>query len=83
MRVFARVTGLYVLLLAAQACSPSERSDQNLDVVIDTDSHHTRDLVRMDYGVRYARRGWVTANRVLNARTLDEVLASVAARRAR
>ena len=54
-----------------------------VDVVIDTDSHHTRDLVRMDYGVRYARRGWVTANRVLNARTLDEVLASVAARRAR
>ncbi|MCH7933347.1 MAG: hypothetical protein IIC36_05060, partial [Gemmatimonadetes bacterium] len=36
MMVFARVTGLYVLLLAAQACSPSERSDQNLDVVIDT-----------------------------------------------
>ncbi len=54
-----------------------------VDVVIDTDSHHTRDLVRMDYGVRYARRGWVTANRVLNARTLDELLASVAARRAR
>ena len=54
-----------------------------VDVVIDTDSHHTRDLVRMDYGVRYARRGWVTANRVLNARTLDGVLASVAARRAR
>ena len=54
-----------------------------VDVVIDTDSHHTRDLVRMDYGVRYARRGWVTANRVLSARALDEVLASVAARRAR
>ena len=52
-----------------------------VDVVIDTDSHHTRDLVRMDYGVRYARRGWVTADRVLNARTVDQLLARVAARR--
>jgi len=52
-----------------------------VDVVIDTDSHHTRDLVRMDYGVRYAQRGWVTANRVLNARPVDQLLAGVAARR--
>ncbi len=52
-----------------------------VDVVIDTDSHHTRDLVRMDYGVRYARRGWVTADRVLNARTVDQLLTRVAARR--
>jgi DNA polymerase (family X) len=52
-----------------------------VDVVIDTDSHHTRDLVRMDYGVRYAQRGWVTANRVLNTRTVDQLLARVAARR--
>ncbi len=52
-----------------------------VDVVIDTDSHHTRDLVRMDHGVRYARRGWVTADRVLNARTVDQLLTRVAARR--
>ncbi|MFV1961910.1 MAG: DNA polymerase/3'-5' exonuclease PolX [Acidimicrobiia bacterium] len=52
-----------------------------VDVVIDTDSHHTRDLVRMDYGVRYAQRGWVTANRVLNARPVDQLSARVAARR--
>jgi DNA polymerase (family 10) len=52
-----------------------------VDVVIDTDSHHTGDLVRMDYGVRYAQRGWVAADRVLNARPVDEVLAWVAARR--
>lgn len=52
-----------------------------VDVVIDTDSHHTRDLVRMDYGVRYARRGWVTSDRVLNARTVDQLLTRVAARR--
>ncbi|MEE9178627.1 MAG: DNA polymerase/3'-5' exonuclease PolX [Acidimicrobiia bacterium] len=52
-----------------------------VDVVIDTDSHHTGDLVRMDYGVRYAQRGWVTTDRVLNARPVDHVLAWVAARR--
>ena len=52
-----------------------------VDVVIDTDSHHTRDLVRMDYGVRYAQRGWVTVERVLNARPMDRLLAGVAARR--
>lgn len=52
-----------------------------VDVVIDTDSHHTGDLVRMDYGVRYAQRGWVTTDRVLNARPVDQVLAWVAARR--
>lgn len=48
---------------------------------IDTDSHHTRDLRRMDYGVLYAQRGWVTADRVLNARPIEEVLAGVARRR--
>ncbi|MEE8407220.1 MAG: DNA polymerase/3'-5' exonuclease PolX [Acidimicrobiia bacterium] len=52
-----------------------------VDVVIDTDSHHTGDLVRMDYGVRYARRGWVTTNRVLNTRSIEQVLAWAAARR--
>jgi DNA polymerase (family 10) len=52
-----------------------------VNIVIDTDSHHTGDLVRMDYGVRYAQRGWVTTDRVLNARPVDQVLAWVAARR--
>lgn len=45
-----------------------------VDVVIDTDSHHTSDLVRMRYGVEYAQRGWVTADRVINALALDEFL---------
>lgn len=53
-----------------------------VDVVIDTDSHHVRDLVRMDYGVRYAQRGWVTTNRVLNARPIEEVHKMVESRRA-
>ncbi len=52
-----------------------------IDFVIDTDSHHIRDLVRMDYGVSYAQRGWVTSDRVLNARPIEEVRRRVAARR--
>ncbi|HSJ85202.1 MAG TPA: DNA polymerase/3'-5' exonuclease PolX [Acidimicrobiia bacterium] len=45
-----------------------------VDFVIDTDSHHTSDLVRMSYGVTYAQRGWVTTDRVVNTRPLDEFL---------
>lgn len=50
--------------------------------VIDTDSHHTRDLKRMGYGVLYAQRGWVTRDRVLNAGPIEEVRSWVARRRA-
>lgn len=42
---------------------------RGVDFVIDTDSHHVSDLRRMDYGVKYAQRSWVTADRVKN--TLD------------
>ncbi len=49
--------------------------------VIDTDSHHVSELVRMDYGVEYARRAWVTAERVVNTWELDRFLDWVAARR--
>ena len=52
-----------------------------VDVVIDTDSHRTRDLVRMDYGVLYAQRGWVTKDRVINVRPVGELLAWIAARK--
>jgi DNA polymerase (family 10) len=52
-----------------------------VDFVIDTDSHHTSDLVRMGYGVIHAQRGWVTTDRVVNARPLDEFLAWTARRR--
>jgi DNA polymerase (family 10) len=53
-----------------------------VDFVIDTDSHHTRDLVRMDFGVQYAQRAWVTRERVINTRAIDEVRRWAAARRA-
>lgn len=45
-----------------------------VDFVIDTDSHHVSDLKRMDYGVAYAQRAWVTRDRVINARGVDEFL---------
>jgi DNA polymerase (family X) len=45
-----------------------------VDFVIDTDSHHVSDLRRMDYGVWYAQRAWVTADRVINTRGLDDFL---------
>jgi DNA polymerase (family 10) len=47
---------------------------RGVDVVIDTDSHHTTDLVRMDYGVAYAQRGWVTSDRVVNTKPVGEFL---------
>jgi DNA polymerase (family X) len=52
-----------------------------VDVVIDTDSHHTRELVRMGYGCLYAQRAWVTPERVLNTMGVEEVRRRVAARR--
>jgi len=54
---------------------------EGVTIVIDTDSHHTGDLVRMGYGVLYAQRGWVTADRVLNTRPIEEVRSWVQSRR--
>ncbi len=45
-----------------------------VDFVIDTDSHHTSDLRRMDYGVLYAQRAWITRDRVVNTRSADDFL---------
>lgn len=52
-----------------------------VNFVIDTDSHHTRDLVRMDYGVQYAQRAWVTSDRVINTKSQDDFLVWMNARR--
>lgn len=41
---------------------------QGVDVIIDTDSHHVSDLRRMEYGVLYAQRAWVTKDRVVNSK---------------
>jgi DNA polymerase (family 10) len=45
-----------------------------VDFMIDTDSHHVSDLRRMDYGVLYAQRAWVTRDRVVNTRDVDDFL---------
>ncbi len=52
-----------------------------VEVVIATDSHQVGDLVRMDYGVLHAQRGWVTKDRVLNARPFDQLMEWIEARR--
>lgn len=54
---------------------------RDINLVIDTDSHHTKDLVRMNYGVEYARRGWVTSDRVVNTWGVDRLLSWAARRR--
>lgn len=53
-----------------------------VEVVIDTDSHHTRDLVRMEFGVQYAQRAWVSTDDVLNASGIEVLKARIQARRA-
>ncbi len=40
--------------------------------VINTDAHHPRHLLNMRYGVKMARRGWLTAPEVLNTLPLAE-----------
>jgi DNA polymerase (family 10) len=39
---------------------------QGVKIVINTDSHHTSHLEKMRYGVRQARRAWLTRDDVLN-----------------
>lgn len=50
-------------------------------LVISTDSHHVSELVRMEYGVRQAQRGWATAAEVANTMPLDGFLEWARARR--
>ena len=41
-------------------------------LVISTDSHHTSELGRMDYGVLHAQRGWAQRQDVANTLPIDE-----------
>jgi DNA polymerase (family 10) len=45
--------------------------DRNVKLVINTDSHHTSELGRMEYGVLTAQRGWAPRDLVIN--TWDKV----------
>lgn len=40
--------------------------DRQVKLVINTDSHHTSELGRMEYGVRTAQRGWAPKELVVN-----------------
>jgi len=54
--------------------------DRGVKIVISTDSHSTRTLPYMRYGVLTARRGWITKNDVLNTQPLKAFLASLRAK---
>lgn len=45
--------------------------------VISTDAHHPKHLANIAYGVRMARRGWLTASCVVNTLPLDSMLAAI------
>ncbi len=45
--------------------------------VISTDSHHTSSFANLQWGVALARKGWVTADKVLNSLPKGEFLASM------
>ena len=49
-------------------------------LTIDSDAHHTRELDDTRWGVAQARRGWVTADDVLNTRSRAGLLEWVAAK---
>jgi DNA polymerase (family 10) len=44
-------------------------------VAVGSDAHHPDGLTSLPYGLATARRGWATAQDVLNTRTLDEIRA--------
>lgn len=65
--------------------SPLARRARDFGVTFscDSDAHGVGDLANVAYAVGQARRGWVTAAEVLNARPLEGVLAFVEAKRER
>jgi DNA polymerase (family 10) len=50
---------------------------------VSSDAHAIRDLEYMQFGIGSARRGWLTAEDVLNTRPLDELRSVLAKRRGR
>ena len=51
--------------------------DRGVKIVISTDSHSTRNLPLMRYGVLTARRGWIEKKDVINTQHLDAFLSSL------
>jgi DNA polymerase (family X) len=56
--------------------------DRGVKLVINTDSHHTTELGRMEYGVLTAQRGWVPREQVINTWPRDRFLQWAGARKA-
>jgi DNA polymerase (family 10) len=50
-------------------------------IVINSDSHDSRNLGKMDYGIRQLRRAWLGPGDVLNTLQADELLAALRPRR--
>ncbi len=48
--------------------------ERGVKLVINTDSHHTSELGRMEYGVLTAQRGWAPRDQVVNTWPRDEFL---------
>ncbi len=57
-------------------------TDAGVIISIGADAHNTAGMTNMDLGVGLARKGWLTEDRVLNARPVDGFLDHVAQRRA-
>lgn len=55
--------------------------EMGIKLAISTDAHRPEELALMHYGVATARRGWVTAQSVINAWPLEKLLGWVKARR--
>jgi DNA polymerase (family 10) len=51
--------------------------DRGVKIVISTDSHSTRTLPYMKYGVTTARRGWIEKRDVINTLPLNDFLAAL------
>lgn len=50
---------------------------RGVKLVLGSDAHSTRGLSAIEYAVQQARRGWLTANDVLNTLSVDELLKAV------
>ncbi|MGZ0178592.1 MAG: DNA polymerase/3'-5' exonuclease PolX [Acidimicrobiales bacterium] len=55
--------------------------DRGVKLVINTDSHHTSELGRMEYGVLTAQRGWAPKDQVINTWDQHRFLGWVASHR--
>jgi DNA polymerase (family 10) len=55
--------------------------DRNVTFVMTSDAHHTRELDRMQWGVKHALRGWTDPDRVANTWSRERFLAWTRERR--